>query len=107
MRDHIVPKLPKWPFFIGDALMLGLAGYICYQSKLPLAQFELAWVVGCVTVGAILGVLPFLSEHRAIVKVTQAENLSSAMTQIQNLEQVAAQISSATNHWQQPVGKKR
>ena len=22
MRDHIVPKLPKWPFFIGDALML-------------------------------------------------------------------------------------
>ena len=100
MRDHIVPKLPKWPFFIGDALMLGLAGYICYQSKLPLAHFELACIVVCVTVGVIIGIQPFLSEHRAIVKVAQAENLSSAMTQIQNLEQVAAQISSATNHWQ-------
>lgn len=100
MHDHIVPKLPKWPFFLGDALLLGLAGYICYQSKLPLAHFELAWVIVCVAVGAILGVLPFLSEHRAVVKVAQAENLSSAMTQIQNLEQVAAQISSATNHWQ-------
>ena len=100
MRDHIVPKLPKWPFFLGDALMLGLAGYLCYQSKLPLAHFELLAVVGCVTVGAMLGILPFLSEHRAVVKVAQSENLSSAMTQIQNLEQVATQISSATNHWQ-------
>ena len=100
MRDHIVPKLPKLPFFIGDALMLWLAGYICYQSKLPLPHFELTWVVVCVAVGAMLGVLPFLSEHRAVVKVAQAENLSSALTQIQNLEQVATQISSATNHWQ-------
>ena len=100
MRDHIVPKLPKWPFFLGDALMLGLAGYICYQSKLPLAHFELTWVVVCAALGAMLGILPFLSEHRAVVKISQSENLSSAMAQIQNLEQVAAQISSATNHWQ-------
>ena len=100
MRDHIVPKLPKWPFLIGDALLLGLAGYLCYQSKTPLDHFELFIVVGCVAVGAMLGVLPFLSEHRAVVKISQAENLSSAMTQIQNLEQVATQISSATNHWQ-------
>ena len=100
MRDHIVPTLPKWPFFIGDALMLGLAAYICYQGKLPLGHVELVCVVVCVAVGAIIGIQPFLSEHRAIVKVAQAENLSSAMTQIKNLEQVATQISSATNHWQ-------
>ena len=100
MRDHIVPKLPKWPFFLGDALMLGLAGYLCYQSKLPLDHFELTWLGVAVAVGAMLGILPFLSEHRALVKVAQSENLSSAMTQIQNLEQVATQISSATNHWQ-------
>lgn len=100
MHDHIVPKLPKWPFFLGDALLVGLASYICYQSKIPMAHFELAWVIVCVAVGAILGVVPFLSEHRANVKVAQADNLAGAVAKIQNLEQVATQISSATNHWQ-------
>ncbi|MFO1487043.1 MAG: nucleotide exchange factor GrpE [Verrucomicrobiota bacterium] len=100
MRDHIVPKLPKWPFFLGDALLIGLAGYICWQAKLPLAHFELACIVLCALGGALIGIQPFLSEHRAIVKVAQAENLSAAVHQIKNLEQVATQIASATNHWQ-------
>jgi molecular chaperone GrpE (heat shock protein) len=100
MHDHIVPKLPKWPFFLGDALMLGLAYFICFQSGLPLHRVEIAAIVLCVVLGAGLGVLPFLSEYRAIVKLAQAENLASAVSQIQNVEQIAAQISSATNHWQ-------
>ncbi len=100
MHDHIVPKLPKWPFFLGDALLLGLAYYICFQTRLPLGQLEIIASVACVAVGSALGVLPFLTEYRAGVNLAQAENLASAMTQIQNLEQVAAQISSATNHWQ-------
>jgi len=100
MHDHIVPKLPKWPFFLGDALMLGLGCFIGYQSGLPLQHWAIAWCVICVTLGAGLGVLPFLSEYRAIVKLAQAENLASAVSQIQNVEQIAAQISSATNHWQ-------
>jgi len=100
MRDHIVPKLPKWPFFLGDALLLGLAFFICYQNGLPLQRWGIAALVVCVGAGATLGVLPFLSEYRAAVKIAQAENLASAVFQIQNVEQIAAQISSTTNHWQ-------
>ncbi len=100
MHDHIVPKLPKWPFFLGDALLLGLAAYISYQSKSPLGQLEIIACVACAALGSGLGVLPFLSEHRAGVKIAQAENLAAAVAKIQNLEQIATQISSATNHWQ-------
>ncbi len=100
MHDHIVPKLPKWPFFLGDALLLGLAGYICFQTKSPLGQLEIIASVACVAIGSGLGILPFLSEYRAGMKVAQAENLAGAVAKIQNLEQVATQISSATNHWQ-------
>jgi molecular chaperone GrpE (heat shock protein) len=100
MHDHIVPKLPKWPFFLGDALLLGLAYFICAQGGHPLQRVEIAACVLCVALGAGLGVLPFLSEYRAIVKIAQAENLASAVSQIQNIEQIGAQISDATNHWQ-------
>lgn len=100
MHDHIVPKLPKWPFFLGDALLLGLAGFICFQSKFPLGQLEIIGCVACVAIGSILGILPFLSEYRATVKIAQAENLADSVAKIQNLEQIAAQISSATNLWQ-------
>jgi molecular chaperone GrpE (heat shock protein) len=100
MRDQIVPKLHKWPFFLGDALLLGLAVFICYQGGLPLQRWEIAALVICVGSAATLGVLPFLSEYRAEVNIAQAENLASAVSQIQNVEQIATQISSATNHWQ-------
>ena len=100
MHDHIVPKLPKWPFFLGDALLLGLAYHISFQSKSPLGEMEILACVFCVAIGSGLGLLPFLSEYRAGVKIAQAEKLAAAVAKVQNLEQVAAQISSATNHWQ-------
>ena len=100
MHDQIIPKLPKWPFFLGNALMVGLAYFICRQGGLPLRTWEVAAVVLSVALGAALGVLPFLSEYRAVVKIAQAENLASAVRQIQNLELVAAQISAATGLWQ-------
>lgn len=100
MHDQMVPKLPKWPFFLGDALLLGLAYFIYSQSALPLHRVEIAAIVLCVALGAAFGALPFLSEYSAIVKLAQGENLASAVSQIQNAEQIADQISSATNHWQ-------
>ena len=100
MHDHIVPKLPKWPFFLGDALMLGLAGFISFQGHQPMGRFEIVACIVCAAVGVALGVLPFLSEYRAVGKIAEAETLAAAMAQFQNVEQIATQISSATNHWQ-------
>ena len=99
-------KVPKLPFFVGDAIMLGLAYYIYYQGKLPLSHWELGAMAVVVTVGAVLGIMPYLLEYRAVikygalVKLIETSSLCAATEKIQNLETCVAQISSATDHLQ-------
>jgi molecular chaperone GrpE (heat shock protein) len=100
MTDVNAPKLSKWPFFLGDALLLGMAYFISYQSKFALGHWELCFVVLCVVGGALLAITPFLIEYDALVKVTEAGGLTTVVSQLQNLQGIAAQISGATSQWQ-------
>jgi molecular chaperone GrpE (heat shock protein) len=100
MRDASNLKLTKWPFFAGNLLLLGTAGVICLESKLPLALWETALAAVCVAAGTALAVLPFILEYRTVAKLAEAGALASVMAQIQNLEAIAAQISGATGLWQ-------
>jgi len=100
-------KVPKWPFFLGDAMMLGLAGYIYWQAgRLPLDRWELAALGICTALGALLGVLPFLLEYRAalkygaLIKLIETSSLCAAVEKISSLEHCVAQITSATDHLQ-------
>jgi molecular chaperone GrpE (heat shock protein) len=99
MNDLNAPKLSKWPFFLGDALLLGVAGFICYQSKFVLGDWELCFVVLCVVGGALLCIAPFLLEYDALVKLTEAGGLTTVVSQLKNLEGIAGQISGATGRW--------
>ena len=100
MSDAIAPKLSKWPFFVGDGLLLGTAWFIGYQSKFVLGHWEMCFVVLCVAGGALLGVAPFLLEYAALVKVAQAGALSTVVSELKNLQGIANQISGATGKWQ-------
>ena len=100
MRSATELKVPKWPFFLGDALLLGLAAFIYFQGKGPLSRWEIAAVCTCVGLGALLGVLPFLMEYRALLKLIETNALGAVAEKIQNLETVAAQISGATKQWE-------
>jgi molecular chaperone GrpE (heat shock protein) len=101
MSEPIAPKLAKWPFFVGDGLLLGTAYFICYQSKFSLGHWEMCFVVLCVVGGAVLGVAPFLLEYDALVKVAEAGALNTVVSQLRNLEGIAGQISGATGRWQE------
>jgi molecular chaperone GrpE (heat shock protein) len=97
-------KVPKWPFFMADVFMLGLAYFLFYyQAKLPLTRWEVSACIVCVTLGATLGVLPYLLEYRAIikygalVKLIETSSLREATEKIQNLESCVAKISSASD----------
>jgi hypothetical protein len=57
------PKLPKWPFILGDAVLLGLAWLIADQSTQPFTGQPLSWIVVCVVTAAILGAVPFLADY--------------------------------------------
>lgn len=99
-------KVPKWPFFLADALMLGLAYYVNWQGKLPLPLDQIITVAICVALGALLGILPFLLEYRAVIKygalikLIETSTLCSATEKIQDLEGFVAQITSANDHLQ-------
>jgi molecular chaperone GrpE (heat shock protein) len=101
MSDWTEPKLPKWPFYLGDGLLLGTAYFICGRSNLPLGHWATALAVLCVGAGALVCVAPFLLEYRAQVKLAEARGLTTFAAQMQNLESIAGQISGATGRWQE------
>ena len=101
MSDLIAPKLSKWPFFVGDGLLLGTACLIGYQSKFVLGHWEMCFVVLCVAGGALLGVAPFLLEYDALAKVAEAGALNTVVSELKNLQGIANQISGATGKWQE------
>src|SRR5437763_558013 len=100
MRDQMEFRLYKSPFFIGDLMLLGAVYFIYFQSKLPMGAWQLFFIVLCVAGGAMLGIMPFLLEYRLALKLAEANALAGVVPQIQNVQGVAEQIASATNHWQ-------
>jgi len=97
MNDAANWKVPKWIFLIGDAGLMIFGYLFVLHSPLPIRHWEIA--AGCVAVGAILGVIPFILDYRAMGKLIEVNALGTVAEKIQNLEKLAAQISSATNQW--------
>jgi molecular chaperone GrpE (heat shock protein) len=91
--------VPKWPFLLGDALLLTAAYFFIQLAPRPVDRWEIVTAAACVALGAVLGAMPFILDYRAIVKVIEAGALGSIGEKIQNLEKLAAQISAATAEW--------
>jgi len=100
MRDRIEPQLSKWAFFLGDLLLVGVAGLFYWKSNIPLGIWESGLIVLSVAGGAFLAVLPFVLEYRMASKLAEAEALTEVVSQIRNLESVAERIAGATGRWQ-------
>jgi molecular chaperone GrpE (heat shock protein) len=100
MQDSTAPRIAKLPFFAGNAALLVLAWIIFYQGKRPLGGWEVLACVVCVIVGAVFSIWPFVLEYRSAQKLLETATLTSVVSQVQNLEQVAAQIGGATAQWQ-------
>jgi molecular chaperone GrpE (heat shock protein) len=100
MQESSAPRLAKWPFFFGNAVLLALAWFIFYESKRPLGGVQVLALVICVGVGAVLSIWPFVLEYRSAERLVQTAALTSVVSQVQNLEQVAGHISGATAQWQ-------
>jgi molecular chaperone GrpE (heat shock protein) len=100
MQDSTAPRLAKWPFFLGNALLLALAWFIVHQAKRPMGSWEALACVACVGIGAYLSIWPFVLEYRSAEKLLETVALTSVVSQVQNLEQVAGQIGGATAQWQ-------
>ena len=93
-------RLPRWPFVLFDAILLGLAYLIYWQSATPMNPWDTSYCVLSVVLAAVIGVMPSLLEYRAASRLAEADRLTNAVLQIQNLEIIGRQIQGATANWQ-------
>jgi molecular chaperone GrpE (heat shock protein) len=100
MHDATAPKLTKWPFFIGNALLLGAAWFICFQSASPLKIGELSLTLLAASGASALALAPFVLEYRAASRLAEARSLASAIAKMENLESLLSEVKGATANWQ-------
>ncbi len=72
MNHSSPPRPPKWPYFLGDALLLALAGGIGLSAATPISPVALSVVFGCVALGSILAALPYLLDFLADQRAAEA-----------------------------------
>ena len=100
MQSPSLPGLAKWPFFVANTALLAGAAAVLFRAHTPWTSWEIAACCGCVAIGMGFGILPFVLEYRMMGKVFESDNLSAAVSKIQNVETVASQIQGATAQWQ-------
>lgn len=97
MNDVANWKVPKWPFFLADALLLGFAYFFIMSAPQSVHHWEIA--AACVAFGAVLSVIPFYLDYRAMGKALEVQALSAVAEKIEGLGKISQQISSATDRW--------
>jgi molecular chaperone GrpE (heat shock protein) len=89
-------KVAKWPYWVADAALMFFAYYYVLHAALPINHWEIAG--GCIVLGAVLGVVPYYLDYRAMGRAIEVNALGSVAEKIQNLEKLADQIETTTNH---------
>lgn len=97
MNDVTNWKVPKWPFFLADALLFAFAYFFILRAPQSVHHWELA--AACVALGAVLSLIPFFLDYRAMGKVFEINAFGAVAEKMQNLETLSAQIGSTTSHW--------
>jgi molecular chaperone GrpE (heat shock protein) len=100
MSEIKPPRVNRWPFLLGDVLLLGLAGFIIYGNALPMDFWEAVLCTVTVMAAAWFGVWPFLLEYRAATRLAEYESVGDLTAQAQRFEETARQIHAATGQWQ-------
>ncbi len=103
MPPHATPRLPKWPFIVGDAALLGLA-WLIVSSSSPPGPAAIVGAVACVAIGSAIAAVPFLVEYAR----RQEEVLDERQRALEGLSRTvsdsADQISIAANGIQELAG---
>jgi len=100
MRNPSASGLPKWPFIVGDLLLLSLSIFICANSHGPLRLGSALVAGACVALGAVLAILPFVLEYRVAARLVEADALGETVSKLGDLAKAAALVQSATTQWQ-------
>lgn len=95
----VAPKVSKWPFLVGDAILVSLAAVFVFYPAGPLTFGRACLCLAATLAGAALCAWPFVADHKAALKLCEAEALATTVSQIANLDQIKEQITCATAEW--------
>ena len=99
MSEPTAPKIPKWPFIVGDAALLLTAIFLLNNIEGDFGLLEAFWCLACVAGGAWIMVIPFLKEFQAKAELTEVRELANSVDKITSLEALAKRIENATEQW--------
>ena len=99
-HERRVLVVTKWPFYIADLVLIGLAVWIVKDYPHPLPLWPVTLVVGCVASAAALCVWPYRAEYQTAVQSAESAGLTDTVKEIRNLQVIAEQIRLATSQWQ-------
>jgi molecular chaperone GrpE (heat shock protein) len=91
-------KVPKWPFFTAYAVLLACAWFFVLRAPRAVHYWEIA--AACVAFGAVLSLIPFYLDYRAMAKALEINALGAVADKIQKLDTLSAQINAVTNRWE-------
>lgn len=60
-------QIPKWPFWLGDVLLVGTGLALFFLQEGPISPFAVAWIVIAVGLGAIIACAPYAIEHWLLI----------------------------------------
>lgn len=66
--------LPKWPFYLAHALMLGIAIGLLLRGPAPVPPLFAGLAILAVAIGAAFTALPFILEHQAALRNRNADD---------------------------------
>jgi hypothetical protein len=92
-------QIPKWPFLLANAVLVIAAAAVIAQAAHPISIREILIAIASVSLGALLGCLPFILDYRATGKLIEVNALGTVAGQLQDLQKYAAQIAAATDQW--------
>jgi molecular chaperone GrpE (heat shock protein) len=103
MTNRPPPTLPKWIFIVADILLLAVCAWTIQQvlpSRTTASHVILALAIIVWMVGAFICVWPWILEFKAQTQHYDNESLTTALQQIQRLEEIGARVQTATASWQ-------
>lgn len=94
-------RINKIPFVVGDVLLTAMALIICFYLAPRGGVPMIALGTGCLALGAILGVLPFILEFKNLSRSDEVNAMVGVVSKLDQSGKVATQIEQATAQWQQ------
>ncbi|MDB6127684.1 MAG: hypothetical protein JWM35_1580 [Verrucomicrobia bacterium] len=95
MSSQPSPKLPKWIFFLTDAVLILTAWFIANRNHGVLSSTAMFAIVACVIVGAIVGTVPLILHYEQLKNETLDDRQRALEALASTLTTAAEQISIA------------